>query len=85
MRLCWRLREKVEMAQAGPDFYRDSTGQHRWRVVARNNADVLGDSGEGYHNELDAAKGLLALVESVDVQALRAQIAQQEGKTDDNS
>jgi uncharacterized protein YegP (UPF0339 family) len=60
------------MAQQGAQFYTDSAGEHRWRVVAGNGSDILGDSGEGYKNELDCAKGLLALVAAVDVQQLRS-------------
>lgn len=56
-------------------FYKDQSGEYRWRVISRNNSDVVGDSGEGYINRLDAARGLLALVESVDVDALREYIA----------
>jgi uncharacterized protein YegP (UPF0339 family) len=56
------------------EFYEDGKGEHRWRVIAGNNSDVLGDSGEGYKNSLDCAKGLLALVDAVDVAALRSHI-----------
>jgi uncharacterized protein YegP (UPF0339 family) len=61
------------------EFYRDGKGEHRWRVIGRNNSDVVGDSAEGYEHEVDAAKGLLALIESVDVEALRALVARHEG------
>lgn len=66
------------MPQPGPEIYRDASGQYRWRVYARNNTDVVGDSGEGYHNEADAIRGLLALVEAVDTTALRARLSDTE-------
>lgn len=66
-------------------FYKDSKGEHRWRVIGRNNYDVVGDSAEGYVREVDAAKGLLALVESVDVEALRAHVARAEERGDSST
>lgn len=59
------------------EFYEDSAGETRWRVKAGNNR-TLGNSGEGYHNEIDAYRGLLALVENVDLDELRAQISDME-------
>jgi uncharacterized protein YegP (UPF0339 family) len=56
------------------EFYTDASGEHRWRVVGKNGSDVVGDSGEGYKNELDCAKGLLALIDAVDVQQLRSHV-----------
>ena len=64
------------------EFYRDSSGQHRWRVIGRNNSDIVGDSSEGYVREIDAAKGLLALIESVDLDELRARISSSEQRED---
>jgi uncharacterized protein YegP (UPF0339 family) len=67
------------------EFYVDSKGEHRWRVIGRNFSDVVGDSAEGYVREIDAAKGLLALVESVDIEALRAHVARTEGRGDSST
>jgi len=40
-------------------------------VIAKNGTDILGGSGEGYHNRKDAIKGLLALVDSINVDEIR--------------
>lgn len=63
------------MPQSGPEIYRDASGQYRWRVYARNNVDIVGDSGESYNNEADAIRGLLALVDAVDTVTLRARLS----------
>lgn len=59
------------------EFYEDINGETRWRVLAGNNRR-LGNSGEGYHNRIDAVRGLLLLVDSVDVEELRKEIAEYE-------
>lgn len=45
--------------KAGPEFYRDASGQHRWRIWAANGR-VLAESGEGYRRKTDAVRGLRA-------------------------
>jgi uncharacterized protein YegP (UPF0339 family) len=41
------------------EFYRDKSGLHRWRLIARNKR-ILADSGEGYATEASAERGCLA-------------------------
>jgi uncharacterized protein YegP (UPF0339 family) len=67
------------------EFFTDGKGEHRWRVIGRNGFDILGDSGEGYRNELDCVKGLLALVDAVDVEQLRSRVGELEGRGDQSS
>jgi uncharacterized protein YegP (UPF0339 family) len=61
-------------------FYIDDKGEHRWRVIAKNGSDVVGDSGEGYVREIDAARGLLSLIDAVDVEELRSHVSGLEEK-----
>lgn len=61
-------------------FYEDVNGQVRWRVRANNNRN-LGNSGEGYHNRIDAVRGLLRLIELVDVDTLRKEVTDYETRT----
>jgi len=41
---------------AKPDFYKDASGQWRWRVVAAN-GEVVADSAEGYKRLSDCCDG----------------------------
>ncbi|HEY9404249.1 MAG TPA: DUF1508 domain-containing protein [Pyrinomonadaceae bacterium] len=38
-------------------IYRDTVGQYRWRYVA-SNGKTIADSGEGYYNKSDCARGI---------------------------
>lgn len=38
-------------------IYRDSAGEFRWRLVAKNQRTIA-DSGEGYHNLRDCAAAI---------------------------
>jgi uncharacterized protein YegP (UPF0339 family) len=39
------------------ELYRDSRGEWRWRLLAKNGR-VIADSGEGYVDKADARRGL---------------------------
>ena len=45
-------------------FYKDSSNQWRWRILAENGR-IVGDSSEGYHNRVDAENGFELIVEAV--------------------
>lgn len=36
------------------EFYRDASGEWRWRYINSDNGKAMADSGEGYHNLTDA-------------------------------
>lgn len=40
------------------EVYVDGEGQHRWRIKAVENDDVLGDSGQGYSNQTEMFRAL---------------------------
>lgn len=50
--------------RAGPEFYRDAEGCHRWRVWSRNGR-ILADSGEGYRHKADCRRGLRATARQI--------------------
>jgi len=43
------------------EFYTDTAGQHRWRIVA-SNGKTLADSGQGYSRRIDCERGLSRVV-----------------------
>jgi hypothetical protein len=43
----------------GPEFYRDTAGDYRWRVWSVNGR-ILADSGEGYRRKAGAMRGFRA-------------------------
>ena len=52
------------------EFYTDTAGKHRWRVVAANGR-ILADSGQGYRRRKDCEAGA-ALASRVIEQATQA-------------
>ena len=55
------------MAENTAEFYVDEAGEHRWRIQAANGR-IVASSGEGYHNQADAAKGLYAVLTKTDLE-----------------
>ena len=43
------------------EFYKDASGQWRWRVIA-SNGRILADSAEGYSRRRGAERGLVAVM-----------------------
>lgn len=45
-------------------IFKDSKGEHRWRIVAKN-GQTTGTSGEGFRDATDAQRAARAFVESI--------------------